>query len=269
MSHQKALKIAEELRDTDHWSDVIRAFTETHPVEYCSDCGNQLELTFVPLAMLYLKFCKTCADKRDEKERQADEKGKADYKKRVKNNIQSYLESKASVPKLFASKVGALQKGTDSRKGYFIYGKVGRGKTQLSVNIMAAVFMNAEPFRVERGIYALSVRGAYITMPAFLREIKGTFDEGADQSESEVIEKYAGVDVLILDDLGVEKFTEWSQEKLYELLDARYAAMRQTIITSNFDLDQLAGLTHDRITSRISEMCTVKKMGGNDRRLNK
>jgi DNA replication protein DnaC len=82
-----------------------------------------------------------------------------------------------------------------------------------------------------------------------------------------LIEKYAGKKCLILDDLGVEKTTEWSLQTLYTIIDRRYREEKQTLITSNLTLDEIAEKVGDRIASRIAGMCKVVEIKGRDRRL--
>ena len=66
-----------------------------------------------------------------------------------------------------------------------------------------------------------------------------------------------------------KKPTDWVCEIIFRLINNRYEKMLTTIITSNFDLNQISDRLNDRIASRIAEMCIVKKMIGPDRRLAK
>jgi len=69
------------------------------------------------------------------------------------------------------------------------------------------------------------------------------------------------IDCLVLDDLGTEKVTDWVYEQLFLILDYRYEHLKQTIITSNYDLEELANKYSDtRITSRIEHAYTLLKM---------
>ena len=75
--------------------------------------------------------------------------------------------------------------------------------------------------------------------------------------------------LLILDDLGVEKTTEWALQALYVVVNRRYLDGRQTIITSNLTLDEVREKLGDRIASRIVGMCHPVRLTGRDRRLQK
>ena len=72
---------------------------------------------------------------------------------------------------------------------------------------------------------------------------------------------------LILDDMGAEKTSEWSIQTLYSIIDRRYRDEKQTLITSNLTLDEIAEKVGDRIASRIAGMCKVVEIKGKDRRI--
>ena len=88
-------------------------------------------------------------------------------------------------------------------------------------------------------------------------------------------------DLLLLDDLGAWKMTDWMNDTLFYILNSRYLAKRATLITTNFqDADREAVLAADplrrkeflverigqRLRSRLMEMCLVVKMQGDDHR---
>jgi DNA replication protein DnaC len=80
------------------------------------------------------------------------------------------------------------------------------------------------------------------------------------------IERYKTVGLLLLDDLGAGKGSEWVEEVSYRVVDARYEAMLPTIYITNCGTDELAGSLGDRILSRIAGSCTHVFIDGDDRR---
>ena len=74
------------------------------------------------------------------------------------------------------------------------------------------------------------------------------------------------VPLLVLDDVGAEKASEWTQERLYTIVDHRYAACLPLIVTSNLPPAALDTTTGERVASRFAEMCAVIPMTGSDRR---
>jgi DNA replication protein DnaC len=70
--------------------------------------------------------------------------------------------------------------------------------------------------------------------------------------------------LVVLDDIGAEKPSDWVEEQLYALIDVRYRMMRSTIFTTNCTMKQLEVQIGSRSVSRIMEMCEGVKVGGED-----
>jgi len=79
-------------------------------------------------------------------------------------------------------------------------------------------------------------------------------------------ERFATASVLMLDDLGAAKMTDWTEEVTARLIDHRYNGVRATVITSNLTPANLESTFGERVVSRLTEMCTVVALKGDDRR---
>ena len=79
-----------------------------------------------------------------------------------------------------------------------------------------------------------------------------------------IVEVLERVPFLVLDDLGVERGTEWEEEVLYGLIDARYAEEMFTVVTTNASLEKIEEISSGRIWSRLHEMCSWVEMTGRD-----
>lgn len=142
----------------------------------------------------------------------------------------------------------------------YLWGKSGTGKTiraaQMLLNWRRNNFIVMDTSKTDQ----------FTTVSEFLMKIKSTFNSDSNVTESDIVETYANYDLLVLDDFGMEKVTDWSYQMLYILINRRYEHMKTTIFTSNFDLNQLADAIGDsRIPSRISEMCKVIELTKNYR----
>lgn len=73
-------------------------------------------------------------------------------------------------------------------------------------------------------------------------------------------------ELLLVDDLGAAKNSEWVEEITYRLLNGRYEDVRPSIFTTNLPLPQLREQLGDRLASRLVEMCAVVSIDGTDRR---
>lgn len=146
----------------------------------------------------------------------------------------------------------------DIDKSLFIYGDIETGKTVLAERLMLEHYKN--------WVYDVRVINEVIEqktpMPSYLSsslfefylELRSTFHK-TDISEKEIIDKYVYVDVLILDDIAVEKSSEWAYSSLYWIINQRMQKNKITIITSNFPLEELMekGYLDARIVRRIKK----------------
>ena len=150
---------------------------------------------------------------------------------------------------------GALtyRRARDGR-GTYLWGMPGRGKTYAAA---AAVRL-----AVRDGLTA-----KLVTAKGLLDAIKAEWDGG----ERGALERAERCDLLALDDLGVERPTEWAMETLTGLIDARVAAGLPIIVTSNYSLGELRDRWGDmpgmRVASRLGGACERIEMAGSDRRL--
>lgn len=107
----------------------------------------------------------------------------------------------------------------------------------------------------------LSKRGRRVRwygMTNLLQEIKACYDHDSSTSSAEIINLCRGCEVLILDDIGVEKQSAWVNETMYTILDYRMTQGRPTIFTSNHRPHELA--YDERIIDRITRMTELVEM---------
>lgn len=81
-----------------------------------------------------------------------------------------------------------------------------------------------------------------------------------------VMRRYRNVPLLMVDDLGMAKQSEWVEEAMYRVIDGRYVQMRPSVFTTNLPMADLRTALGDRIASRLSETCTPVILPGPDRR---
>jgi len=117
---------------------------------------------------------------------------------------------------------------------------------------------------------------------AAVAAVRAAHDRGADVAFAPVVElldelrpggpehalaEYAHADVLVLDDLGSERPTEWTGERLYALINRRWLEERPTVATTNLDPDPLREAVGDRVFSRlVGNDAVVLRLTGKDRR---
>ena len=139
-------------------------------------------------------------------------------------------------------------------KGIMFYGPVGTGKTFKAAQIVNEL--------VEKG------QRCYLT--SITRLVNGMPKELAERNR--YIDRLNDYDLLVLDDFSAERKTEYMQEAVYLIVNARYVAGLPLIITTNLTADEIKNtndITFQRTYSRISEMCHPILVDGADRRKEK
>ena len=106
-------------------------------------------------------------------------------------------------------------------------------------------------------------------MPGLCFEIRKAFDKDSKITEQNAISAYISSEYLVLDDLGVEKPTEWVKKTLSYIIYERDNMFKPTIITSNLSLDDIASHIDRRTASRIAGMSRIIRLQGPDWRLRK
>lgn len=130
-------------------------------------------------------------------------------------------------------------------KWLVFYGPRGTGKTHLCAAIMNERRRMGQPAAMIR---ALDLLGS----------LKATFEEDpvtgrpvAPEGFYERLNRYKAVELLIVDDLGTEKATEWASEQWFAVLDSRYMNALPTVISTNYDATDKTGELFDpRLVSR-------------------
>jgi len=149
-------------------------------------------------------------------------------------------------------------------KGIYLHGAIGTGKTHVACAMKKHYDRPGEDtphgYRSGRWLMLWNVVD-------LMHEIRSDFDRTEKHNPDDRLVDYQGI--LILDDLGAEKATEFVAETLYRIINYRYVNMLPTVFTSNCTLPELAEKIGDRSASRITEMCNIYELTGKDRRLQK
>jgi len=140
----------------------------------------------------------------------------------------------------------ALTFAEDPRGWLVLSGPSGSGKTHLAAAMANRV--------IERGHLAF-----FVFVPDLLDHLRATFAPSSEVSYDELFEQVRNTPILVLDDLGGHSSTAWAQEKLYQIINHRYAAQLPTVVTTDLPLEELDERLRTRLTD--GEIATVYSLG--------
>lgn len=136
----------------------------------------------------------------------------------------------------------------DSRNSLLIFGGYGSGKTHLAAAIANAL--------IDRGIPVL-----FGTFADHLEKIREEFDKTGQKKYQSMMKN---TPMLVLDDVGKERLTDWAKEILFNVINYRYEHKLPFILTTNYNEKQLGNYIGGAVYSRMCEMCTAVTTSGKD-----
>jgi len=149
-----------------------------------------------------------------------------------------------------------FSKNLKNGKGLFLTGTVGTGKTHLLAAIVDYMA------RIYKRKYSVDIM--YFTSIGLLNELKNSYE---DKTNDELIFNVKNCILLLIDDFGAEKTTDWVLETYFEIIDYRYSNLLPTIIATNLTDKEIKEKLSERIMSRIYEVNKGIKLIGKDYRI--
>lgn len=230
-------------------------------IDWPSDEDGSVAQRLVPLA---------CKCKRDEFEREKAQKRRDDFKAALRHlrvTIEGNKQDgdmdysawtfdaddspQSSISRACRDYVEAWPEMKQDNMGILFFGSKGTGKSFYAGCIVNALAEN-------------EISTAFVPTVDLMRILSAQFDK------TETFDALRSVQLLALDDLGAERDSAYAAELLYSVIDARNRAKRPTIITTNFDTEDMKrepDLWRSRIYDRVTEMCPIQiKMVGESRR---
>lgn len=231
---------------------------------YCGKCHTPKQARVVILGFERTPMC-LCKCAAERKQREAEEEKRREFERRVKelrragfpeSQMEQWTFENSDSPNsqysLIAKRYVAnfAQMRADG-KGLLLFGDVGVGKTFLAACIVNAL--------INQGVPCLMTNFARLT-----NTLSGMFE-----GKQEYIDKLNSFPLVVIDDLGAERDTEYVGEIVHNIIDSRCREGLPLIITTNLDgkeLENPKDIRKRRIYSRLFEMCIPVKFEGEDRR---
>lgn len=235
---------------------------------HCSECGERTEelitlpFTDISGAKNEMKVRVLCACEREQRKKKEIEARKRDEMRAIENlrrlslieeklsnaRLSTFVktEENAKLLRIISNYIANFDRMYADNQGLLLWGSVGTGKSYA-----AAVIANE-----------LLDRKVPVVMTSFIKMLKevGTFHDNSGK-----IEKLNQAKLLIIDDLGAERGTDYSLEMVYDIIDSRYRAKKPIILTTNLTMEQMKSCEdtrYGRIYDRIFEMCYPVKVSG-------
>lgn len=157
--------------------------------------------------------------------------------------------------------------------GLLLTGTVGVGKTHLAAAVLTKL------------IETKGIEGRFVTVPALLEQLRSSYEPEARQTQSQILKPIISADLVVIDELGAARPTEWVFETIELLIGSLYNEARPVIVTTNYPNTDAAPATSEyaraarpetlcdrigsRMWSRLQQMCTAVDMSGPDWRAKK
>jgi DNA replication protein DnaC len=145
-------------------------------------------------------------------------------------------------------------------QGILFVGNCGVGKTHLAVSILKAI--------AKKGYSCM-----FYEFGSLLKEIQDSYNSNTQSSELKVLSPIFEAEILVLDEIGASKPTEWVRDTMAHIINTRYNDKKLTVFTTNYfdkvrnereeTLEDRIGV---RLRSRLHEMCKTIVIGGEDYR---
>ena len=232
--------------------------------EVCSKCGEPLykELEILGVIRIVPRMCK-CRKAAYEKNKvvEANIEKQNNIQRLIKNSLmdgkfrestfENWNHDKGS-EQMYTLGFRYANKFLEIKKqglGLMIYGEPGNGKTYLVSSIANRLIQNQIP-------------AICVSIESLLGRIRETYNRFGKEAESDIIRGLQNADLLIIDDLGTEQISDWSQTRIYNIIEGRYRQGLPLIITTNLDIKAgerhgtLADRYGERTEDRIFEICT-------------
>ena len=238
-------------------------FEEPTPIT-CRWCGKSLTpLGTELLGQVRWLMSEPCGCEGEFAERKRAERAqRAEQEKNVADKVfasgvtRKFANARTSIPEIGDFLLGFDRHGGS---GLYISGIVGSGKTHAASALARALVYEGRSVVLTNTL-------------AMLDSIQATY--GRDGNRHEGMGRFAGCDLLILDDMGKESGNGWALTTMFQVINSRYEDMRPIVITSQYALPALArrmGRAGEResaeaIASRLNEMCGIVTLPGIDYR---
>lgn len=176
----------------------------------------------------------------------------ADYKNKTFETFIATTENQKGALALSKRFVKGFDKAQENGYGLLFHGSCGTGKSHLACSILKCLIKQAT--------------GLYVRTADIIRYVRSTWGKSSDISDFEAVRQFAEVDLLVIDEIGVQAGSENEQQILFSVIDARLSENRPTIFITNLEPDQLPKVLGARLADRIKGKSVPYRFTGKSHR---
>ena len=230
---------------------------------YCGKCHTKKQTEVMLFGTIRRPMC-LCKCETEKRDREEAERKQADFERRIKNlrrvgfpesNMQEWTfenddMQNSRITNAMKKYVENFEEMKRQSKGLLLYGSCGTGKTYAACEVANAL--------IDKGYPVLVTNFARV-----INALQATFEK------QEYIDSFNRYPLLVIDDLGIERNTEFAKEQVFNIIDSRYRAGLPMIITTNLSIDKIKkpdDIENGRIYDRILERCFPIEVAGQSRR---
>lgn len=239
---------------SDLKSEIIdKAYSENLD-EICPLHGKPLKIETIQILGRTIRSqgsCRQCQEIAMETERQQEEKrreaafrtGQRDSEvplRYLEASLGPFPVASPGQEKVVAGAEEFVQTEGKDSSGLILIGRVGSGKTHVACAILNALLRAGK-------------KGLFLTIMQAIRRIKETYGKDSEKTEQEALRGLLVPDILILDEVGVQRGTDTEHQILLEVVNERYNRMKPTILISNLTMPEFTELVGERVVDRFRE----------------
>lgn len=162
------------------------------------------------------------------------------YRESTVNNFKASTDEMKDIKKTCIEYVTGFDKIQQSGAALFMVGNNGTGKTHLGCGMLMGLIRQN---KIKAGIY--------IPVLKMIRDIRSSYQPNVKKTEQQIIDYYAGIDLLVLDEVGVQYGTDGEKSLLFDVLNDRYNNFKPTILITNCDKKDLSNFLGKSVVDRL------------------